>query len=245
MPAVAKAPASGKKTAATAAVKKPKPKAGGLWATIMPVGMALRTMGAFLLPTLIVDHLSGDEVVVAMAAGGEWARLNGTTAAACFGLTNQTDSHCRYTAAMDCAKHGAQDCVWGDPRELGCAGATRCAGLDRRKCASEASCEWTSPLDQRLRCRSLPAHHPMGGRRCAGLFANEPDATAAIREELRVMLYQVFAFVIANVWLLRWYGSADRLFKKGRGVVLALFGAVAACGYVRSSFVEFGEMRFL
>ena len=75
------------------------------WPRATEVGRA--AVGLLFLPPFLTG-LASDEVIVSMATGGEWLRLNGTSAA-CFGRLPAADKGCRYLEQSHCE---AASCVW-------------------------------------------------------------------------------------------------------------------------------------
>jgi hypothetical protein len=192
-------------------------------------------VGLLFLPPLLTGWAS-DDVIVVMATGGEWLRLNGTSAA-CFGRTTAGDSGCRYLERSHCE---AASCVWANPSELMCgkgagdplpdSGAScatswgRCGGL---------GCAWRRPLDLRAKCLELPPTASFGGPRCDGILQNKPGAIAAVRAEVQMLLTQLITFLLGNYWLVLKFGGIDELVTQGKHYVMALFAAITLGGYVR------------
>ena len=206
-----------------------------LMAPMMSVAkeIARALVGLLVLPRLLM-HVPSDEVVASMATGGEWLRLNGS-AVACFAASAQYDSRCRYLERAHCDGAG---CVWADPTQPRCHGAEQCEAITSRgRCDGLEGCEWARPLDVRIKCRGLPsgAYH---GWRCDGVVANRPGALDAIRDEMRAQLTTVVAFGLANLWLVRWFGSVEQLAAEGKPYVLGVFACVAAGSSVRLQYLR-------
>lgn len=194
---------------------------------------ALRAGFGLLVLPLLLSGLPNDQVVASIAIGGEWLRLNGT-AMACFGVIPDSDSQCRYLVQAHCE---AAACVWANPTAPTCTareGHASSCDTSWGRCAG-AGCAWERPLDLRARCRAQPAHASFGGPRCAALMNHEAHAIDAIRAEVRVLLTQLFAFCLGNLWMVRSFGSPDALMANGKHYVVVLFAAVASVGYVRLS----------
>ena len=193
-------------------------------------------VGLLLLPPLLVSLLS-DAQLASFATGGEWLRLNGT-AAACFANAPRFDSRCRYLERSHCEK---ASCVWGDPSLARCVQAegsdATCDQLSsERQCrAANAGCSWLPPLELRVACRASPADSPFGGARCDAVASGSPGSIDVLRHEMRILLAQLVAFGLGNLWLVRWHGSIDAVVANGKPYVVGLFLLVVAAGSVRNA----------
>ena len=218
---------------ATAVVARPR-----LATIVLEVVRAIT--GIMLLP-LLLSNLPKDDQVASFATGGEWVRLNGTSAA-CFARSPRFDARCRYLERSHCEK---AQCVWGDPS------AARCVQVDgsdvacddqlssERTCRrANAGCAWLSPLELRVACRASPANSPFGGARCEAVASNSPGSIDAIRHEVRMLLVQLFSFGLGNLWLVRLHGSIDAVVAHGKPYVVGLFLLIVAAGSVRNSMRE-------
>ena len=105
----------------------------------------------------------------------------------------------------------------------------RCHGL---------GCAWRRPLDLRAKCLELPPTASFGGSRCEGVLTNDPGAIDAVRAEVRVLLMQLIAFLLGNLWLVQYFGGIDDLVAHGKHHVLGLFVLIALGGYVRLSMMN-------
>ena len=199
--------------------------------------------GLILLPTFLVK-LPADEYVASMAVGGEYVRLNGTSAV-CFAASTSEDRQCRYLTQADCEDRG---CLWANPGVEQCweddsigAGKEKellasCSSLSKARCNAIAGCTWTKALDLRIECRKKEPNTPFGGSRCEAVVANKPGALDAIRTEMQVLLTQVLGFGLGNMWLIQWYGTIDKAFQRGKPLVLGMFLLTAGAGSIRLNY---------
>ena len=166
--------------------------------------------GLFVLPWFLV-RIPSDDYVASFATGGEWIRLNATSAinGVCFGKAVSSDSRCRYLEPKHCEAHF--ECIWAKPSK--------------------------QVLAERAKCLEQPDNAPFGGQRCSAILANEPGAHEAIRVELRVILVQCFFFLLANTWLMRWHDGNGLYGPAHQRRVIGLFVTTAALGSVRLSFL--------
>ena len=203
-----------------------------------------RIIIALALPWIIVDYACEDNVLASMATGGEWLRLNGSSASMCFGKTLKDDRYCRLPDESKC--NGFR-CIWAPPHEARCSGADNAAcadlGQSRWRCQHMEGCSFTRPLDDRLACRSWDPQSPLGGKRCDAFHTHSAEAMPLLRSELRWMLHLLFGFLLGNAVLLELHGSIDALFNNGKPMLLGLFLLTALLGNVRHSLVEHGELR--
>ena len=190
-------------------------------------------IGVLLLPFLLV-RLPSDEYVASVATGGEWVRLNGTTAV-CFAPTPRDDHRCRYLLQTHCE---AAICVWGNPSSERCVqvndSMASCENQSPRQCTANKACSWTAPLEFRVACRDSPSNSPFGGVRCENVVAHRPGAIEQIRLEMQFLLAQIFAFGLCNLWLVRWHGSIDAVVADGKPHVVGLFVLVVMAGTARN-----------
>ena len=55
---------------------------------------------------------------------------------------------------------------------------------------------------------------------------------------MRAQLTTVVAFGLANLWLVRWFGSVEQLAAEGKPYVLGVFACVAAGSSVRLQYLR-------
>ena len=103
-------------------------------------------------------------------------------------------------------------------------------------CSRALGCSWERPLDLRVACRNANSQH--AGARCDAVLAKQPGALDMVRAAMRVPLMQIFGFGVANVWLVRYFGSIEQVMLHGKPFVVGSFALVAGAGALHRAYVR-------